>query len=210
MEKEVAIQLTEALIFAAPEPVNESRLAEIIGEVSPHDIRDFVEALNHSYELQGRAFKIVRGGGGWRFATHPRFSQWVKRLISGGARIRLSRAALETLSLIAYRQPVSRADIEAIRRVDCDGVVKLLLERRLIRIKGRGTGPGRPILYATTPEFLKYFGLDSLDEMPAPGELLGQTIATGTPMPVSETAELFQPGGNDDKSKTFNIPVEEA
>jgi segregation and condensation protein B len=163
--------LIEALIFAAPEPVDETTLIEIIGNISKEQISSNIEELNRHYEETGRAFYIVKGGGGYRFATRVEFSQWVRKLVLGSGRMRLSRAALETLSFIAYRQPVTRSDIERVRGVETGGVLRMLLERKLIKVTGRGEGGGRALQYATTQEFLKYFGINSLDELPQPEEL---------------------------------------
>jgi len=166
------IRLVEALIFAAPEPVDEERLAEIITGVSREKVLSLIAELNRQYEATGRAFTIISGGGGFRFATLGEFSRYVRKLVVGLGRLRLSKAPLETVSLIAYRQPVSRSEIEAVRGVDVGGVLRLLLERRLIRVEGRGSGPGRPLLYGTTADFLCHFGLDSLDDLPKPDELV--------------------------------------
>ncbi len=164
-------RLVEALIFAAPEPVDDERLVQLIGTAPAEAVSAAVDALNGEYEREDRSFRIVRGAGGYRFVTLPEYSRWVRRLVVGSGRVRLSRAALETVSLIAYRQPVSRADIEAVRGVDVSGILHMLLERKLVRIVARSQSPGRPLLYGTTPEFLRYFGLNSLDELPRPGEL---------------------------------------
>lgn len=163
--------MVEALIFAAPEPVDADRISQLIPDLTGGDVIRVVDSLNEIYDRTGRAFRIIRGGGGWRFATRSEFSPWVKRLAAGLARMRLTRPGLETLSLIAYRQPVTRAAVEAVRGVDVSGVLKLLLERKLIRVTGREPGSGRALLYGTTSEFLRYFGIDSLDDLPRPGEL---------------------------------------
>lgn len=163
--------LVEALIFAAPEPVGIARLAELINNASYEEISTSITELNKLYEETGRTFRIIHGAGGFRFATRPEFSRWVRKLVMGSSRIRLSRAALETLSLVAYRQPVSRSDIEAVRGVDVGGVLRMLLERKLIQVEGRSPKPGRPLLYATTAYFLRYFGLNSLNDLPQPQEL---------------------------------------
>ncbi len=165
-------QLVEALIFASPEPVDAERLAEIIGDVTCDEVNASIDELNRQYEESERSFSIVSGGGGFRFASRPQFSKWVRKLVIGSGRLRMSRAALETVSLIAYQQPVSRSRIESVRGVDAGGVLKMLLERKLIMVKGRGSGPGRPLLYVTTSDFLTYFGLDSLDDLPKPEELV--------------------------------------
>lgn len=159
-------QLVEALIFASPEPVSTARIAEVAADCSSSEVEDAVSELNSSYERENRAFHIVRAAGGYRFATRASFSPWVRKLLVGSGRVRLTRASLETLSLIAYRQPISRSEIESFRRVDVGGVLKMLLERRLIRIAGKAKTTGRPLLYGTTTEFLKHFGLDSLEDLP--------------------------------------------
>ena len=159
-------QLVEALIFASPEPVALARLAEVIGDCETGEVESVIFGLNESYEREGHAFHIVRAAGGYRFATRAAFSQWVRKLLVGSGRVRLTRASLETLSLIAYRQPISKAEIESFRRVDAGGVLKMLLERRLIRITGKAKTAGRPLLYGTTTEFLKHFGIDALEDLP--------------------------------------------
>lgn len=177
------IGLIEALIFASPEPVDAGRLAEVVGEINSAGVEFLIAELNGSYECEGRAFRIVRAAGGYRFATLPVYGRQVKQLVTGGNRVRLTKASLETLSIIAYRQPISRADIEGLRRVDVGGVLKLLLDRRLIKIAGRAKGAGRPLLYGTTTEFLKHFGIDSLTELPQMAEL-------ATPRKESDMPEL--------------------
>ena len=166
--------IVEALIFVAPDPIGLDRIAEIIGDVTASDVESAIETLNESYERDGRVFRIIRGGGGYRFTTIPEYGRWIKEVVVGGGRIRLSRAALETISIIAYRQPITRGDVEAVRGVELGGILRTLLERGLIKISGRAKTPGRPLLYATTPEFLRHFGLDSLDELPAVGEFIDE------------------------------------
>ncbi len=160
------LQLVESLIFASPEPVAAARLVEVIGECDVSDVESAIFQLNESFEREGRAFHIVRAAGGYRFATRAAFSPWVRKLLVGSGRVRLTRASLETLSLIAYRQPISKAEIESFRRVDAGGVLKMLLERRLIRITGKAKTAGRPLLYGTTTEFLKHFGIDAIEDLP--------------------------------------------
>ena len=185
-----AVQLVEALVFAAPEPVDAGQLCTLVADLPAAQIPKIVEYLNQEYERTGRGFRIIRGGGGWRFATRPEFSPWVKRLAAGLARMRLTRPGLETLSLIAYRQPVTRAAVEAVRGVDVSGVLKLLLERKLIRVTGREPRSGRALLYGTTSEFLRYFGIDSLDDLPRPGEL-ADLRAGGDPSAPQGRIDLF-------------------
>ena len=165
-------QLIEALIFAAPEPVKLENLVEIIGNISADEIVEHIESLNLDYENQNRAFQIIKGAGGYRYATLPEFGPYVKKLVIGSGRIRLSRAALETVSLIAYRQPINRADVEAIRGVDVSGILRMLLERKLIQANANSSKPGKQRFYETTPDFLRYFGIDSLEDLPKPENFL--------------------------------------
>lgn len=158
--------MVEALIFASPEPVPLSRMVEVIGDCEADDVEKAITQLNESFERDGHAFHIVRAAGGYRFATRVSYSPWVRKLLVGSGRVRLTRASLETLSLIAYRQPISKAEIESYRRVDAGGVLRMLLDRRLIRITGKAKTVGRPLLYGTTTEFLKHFGIDSLEDLP--------------------------------------------
>ena len=167
------IRLVEALIFAAPEPVGADDICALIEGFKPEDTIEAVAILNQEYEANERAFQIISGAGGYRFATLPEFGPWVKRLVVGSSRLRLSRAALETLSVIAYQQPLSRGEIESLRGVDVGGVLRLLLERKLVHSVGRSTKPGKALLYGTTEIFLRYFGLSNIEDLPAPHELIG-------------------------------------
>jgi len=164
-------RLVEALIFASPEPIDSMGISELISDLSNEDIPDVVEFLNKEYENQDRAFRIIDGAGGYRYSTLPEYSPWVKKLVVGAGRVRLSRAALETVSLIAYRQPISRSEVEAIRGVDVGGVLRMLGERKLIEISGRSSKPGKARLYVTTSKFLRHFGLNTLDDLPKPSEM---------------------------------------
>ena len=141
------LRIIEALIFASPYPINIERLAELSGISDPEQIKSGVDKLNRLYAASDRAFMVVVGGGGYRFATRPEFSRWIRKLVLGSGRLRLSRAALETISIIAYRQPISRAKIETVRGVDTGGILKMLLDRKLVQVRGRGSGAGRPLLY---------------------------------------------------------------
>ncbi len=134
-------------------------------------IRQAVGLLNDSYNESGRSFHIVEIAGGYQFATKPSVSMYVSRLYKERSRRRLSSAALETLAIVAYKQPVSKADIENIRGVNCDEVLKSLLEKNLVTITGRAETVGRPLLYGTTDEFLRQFGLPSMKDLPKPREI---------------------------------------
>jgi len=168
--------IVEALIFASDTPITEQRIKGVISELETTDIEAIVAQLNEEYDHHGHAFKIVRLAGGYQFVTRSDYAQYIKQYYKGRTRARLSRAALETLSIIAFKQPISRPEIDAIRGVNSDGVVKNLLERNLIYISGRSDQIGHALLYSTTPEFLQYFGINSIADLPRPRdteELLG-------------------------------------
>lgn len=174
-------QIIEALLFATDEPLSVRQMLEIFGEfeagelpqkrVNEEVILSAIEHLNKEYETTGRAMHIVRVAGGYQFATRPHFAPWLGRMVKEKSRKKLSAAALESLAVIAYKQPVTKPEIEAIRGVNADYVIHTLLERNLITIVGRAATPGRPLLYGTTQEFLKHFGLNDLAELPKPREI---------------------------------------
>ncbi|MCH8271620.1 MAG: SMC-Scp complex subunit ScpB [Candidatus Marinimicrobia bacterium] len=159
-------KIIEAIIFASPEPISEGRIKDCIEGTEDLDVDSKVNELNDEYEKNGRSFRIINVAGGYQMTTLPDYEQWVRRVFVSRGRLRLSAQALETLSIVAYRQPVSKPTMESIRGISCDGVIKTLLERTLITIKGREDSPGRPILYGTTNEFLRYFGLINLKDLP--------------------------------------------
>lgn len=172
--------ILESLIFAAPEPIDEKTILQIVDDLESDRIPALVDDLNAEYEETDRTFRIIRGAGGYRFVTQPGFSRWVKHLMTGAGRLKLSRPALETISIIAYRQPISRAEIENIRGVEVSGILRLLLERKLIQVAGRSPTSRRALLYGTTPEFLRHFGLESIDELPKVEELSEDMPHTAT------------------------------
>jgi segregation and condensation protein B len=163
--------ILEALLFAADEPLPARRLAAMIEDATPASIDGLVRDLNADYMREDRAFHVREVAGGYRLVTRPEFASWVADLRASDSSPRLSQAALETLSIVAYKQPVTRAELESIRGVAVEGVLKTLVERELVRITGREEGMGRPLLYGTTDHFLEYFGLPSLDALPRPDEL---------------------------------------
>ncbi|MBS1261834.1 MAG: Segregation and condensation protein B [Calditrichaeota bacterium] len=162
----------EALLFAAEEPLREEDVAAAIPGLLEAGVAQAMDALEQTYRANGHALTVQRVAGGWRLATRAEFAELVRGHLKGRIRGRLSRASLETVSIIAYKQPVSRAEIEQMRGVDTSQVLRHLLERGLINTAGRAEAPGRPLLYETTPAFLTYFGLDSLADLPDPGEVL--------------------------------------
>jgi segregation and condensation protein B len=192
MDREGQKRIVEALVLGAPEPVSAQKLAEIVPGLEPDDARSLLAELGREYEEQGRAFEIWEVAGGYQLRTRPEYASYL-RLLHRERPLRLSRAALETLAVVAYRQPVTRAEIEAVRGVEADAVLKSLLERQLVRVAGHRDVPGRPILYGTTRRFLEVFGLGQLDDLPTLREVedLLALPADGSapPPPVSATAD---------------------
>jgi segregation and condensation protein B len=161
----------EALLFASDTPLSSSRLAALTGDPTPKRVRAAVETLRRFYGETKRSYTIVEVAGGYQLTTLPEYSFIVSQLFKGKKRSRLTQAALETLAIIAYRQPISRMQIEAIRGVNCDGVLATLLERELVSVSGRGEGLGKPFLYSTTKKFLEYLGLKDFHDLPDLAEL---------------------------------------
>lgn len=157
----------EALLFASPDPLSAAEIGRIIGSDRRATV-ELIDALNQKYREWGRSFRIEKFGDKYRFYTLPEFNQYIGRLAEIPRPLRLSRAALEVLSIIAYKQPVVRSEIERIRGVNADGVLRNLLEKGLIEVCGRSDGAGRPLLYRTTWDFLEFFGISDLSELPVP------------------------------------------
>ncbi len=167
----------EAIIFASDEPINEKEIVNVIREIDGDDVKlklgelqSLVDELNDEYEKTNRAFRIIRIAGGYSFATNKEYAKYVGFLSTEKSKRRLSQSALETLALVAYKQPITKPEIETIRGVNSDYMINTLLEKKLIKIIGRAETIGRPLLYGTTDEFLKYFGLNSLSDLPKPRE----------------------------------------
>lgn len=170
MDRQHQKQIVEALILASPEPVSAQRLAQIVPYLKPAKAKELVAELGEEYKQQERAFEIWEVAGGFQIRTRPEFSGYL-RAIHTERPLRLSRAALETLSVIAYKQPTTRAEVEQVRGVDAGATVKSLVERKLVRIAGHRDVPGRPMLYATTKRFLEVFGLAKLEDLPTLREI---------------------------------------
>ncbi len=170
MDRDKQTKIIEALILACPEPLTPGRIGQIVAKCTPAVIRECVDALNRAYEAEGRSFEIWEVAGGYQFRTRPDYASYVQALQQQRPS-RLSRAALETLSIVAYRQPLTRAEIEHIRGVDAGPVLRNLVERHLVKISGHKEVPGRPMLYATTPRFLELFGLTNLEDLPTLREI---------------------------------------
>jgi segregation and condensation protein B len=194
MDRNEQRRIIEALILASPEPVSAARLAEIVPSCEAPQAKDLVNELNTAYQEQDRAFEIWEVAGGYQIRTRAEFSGYLQQLQKQRP-LRLSRAALDTISIIAYKQPVTRAEIEEIRGVDTGAVLKSLLDRRLVRIAGQREVPGRPMLYATTRRFLEVFGLDSLAELPSLRELRDLAAKKGVELPEEPGEELVESEG---------------
>ena len=168
----------EALIFSSDEPISEGEIIRVIKgidgeetEISGNDIQNSVQELNSKYETNKNSFRIVKIANGYLFATSEENAKYVGYLSSEKTKRRLSQAALETLAIIAYKQPITKPELEQIRGVNSDYILNTLLEKNLITITGRAETIGRPLLYGTTSEFLKYFGLYNLSDLPKPREI---------------------------------------
>ncbi|MFQ5806404.1 MAG: SMC-Scp complex subunit ScpB [Phycisphaerae bacterium] len=159
-------QIIEAILFSSDAPLSAARLADLAGSCTPAAVRRQIEALNRKYEQMGLSFRIEAIARGYQMMTLADFRPWVAKLNKQRSETRLSAAALETLSIIAYKQPVIRADVEAIRGVACGEVISRLRDMGLIRVLGRAEVVGRPLLYGTTKKFLAVFGLVDLDDLP--------------------------------------------
>ncbi|MBI5367358.1 MAG: SMC-Scp complex subunit ScpB [Planctomycetes bacterium] len=164
-------QIVESLLFVSDAPVSAAKLAEAIPGAQAAAVREAASALAADYDAQGRAFGLQEVAGGYQIASRPEFVDYVTRLRKGRDEGRLSSAAMETLAIVAYRQPVSRAQIDAIRGVQSGNLLRALLDKALVRIAGREDAPGQPVLYGTTPKFLQALGLASLADLPRPEEL---------------------------------------
>jgi len=178
----------EALLFASDTPVEAAVIQEVLDLDSADAARALVRDLQQRFAEQGRVLQVIEVGGGFRLVTRPEVAPWLVKLARSKTRSRLSRPALETLAIIAYRQPVSRPEVDAARGVNSEGVLDNLLERRLVRIAGRKESAGRPFLYETTREFLVAFGLRDLGDLPkVEGELVVADPAAAVEPTVGET-----------------------
>ena len=221
--------IVEALIFAADEPVTLKQLDAIFNEpaengqpprVRVEEIRDAISRLNDEYSQQHRAYRIIQVGGGFQFATRQEYAEWVGKLYKEKGKRKLSHSALETLAIIAYRQPVTKPEIEAIRGVNADYVLHTLLERGLATITGRATTVGRPLLYGTTREFLKHFGINDLSDLPKPRELeeimdehnretAGHVLEVDTSdEPGSSDPQIISPTGSTNENSNLEVSPE--
>ncbi|HEV3408831.1 MAG TPA: SMC-Scp complex subunit ScpB [Chthoniobacterales bacterium] len=201
-------RVIEALLFSAQKPLTTRELQAAIkaaggedeleqnefAKISEAEVAAALEQLKIEYIEQHRAFQLVEKADGWQLASEPAYARWVRQLYPAAKPARLSPPALETLAIIAYRQPITRADVEAVRGVAIDGVLQNLMERGLVKIAGRADVPGRPLLYETTQFFLEHFGLRNLDELPNAEELRKRYLPTATPPAAPAAVPEAQPG----------------
>jgi segregation and condensation protein B len=203
----------EALVFGSPKPIQVSELLAVLAAAGspeaseeiralvttkPAQVEEALNELKDDYIASQRGFRLVEQVNGWTLVTNPEASPWVKQLYPEAKPTRLSGPALETLAIIAYRQPVTRADVEAVRGVAVDGVMQVLLDRSLVKITGRADVPGRPLLYGTTEYFLQHFGLRTTEELPNSDELKRVVLPTA---PIPEEGEVaVKPKGRKGKA----------
>lgn len=173
----------EAIIMVADEPADPALLAQLV-ELSPPAVEEILARVAEEYEAESRGFRLVKVAGGWRYQSHEDCSPYVERYVLTGQTARLSAAALETLAIVAYKQPISRAQVAAIRGVNVDGVMRTLTQRGYIAESGRDPGPGQATLFSTTPLFLERLGLASIEELPSLGDFI----------PGADVVELLEHG----------------
>jgi segregation and condensation protein B len=184
--------IVESLLFVADEPLSIEQIKQVLSLPDTKMIRQALNELIADYEGRQGAFTLHEVAGGYQFRSHPDYVPWIKRLLQPKPS-RLSKAALETLAIIAYKQPMIRSDVEHLRGVDCGGVLRMLLERKLIRVLGRKEIPGRPLIYATTKQFLQVFDLKNLKDLPSPKEIEALGIeAMDADDPVDETLDTAE------------------
>lgn len=168
--EEVDLMTLEALLMATHSPLTLGQIAEVMDLGSTKPVRRAIEALNQQYDESNRAFRVEQISGGYQVLTLPQFAETLKKMHQKDIDAKLTQAAKETLAIIAYKQPILRADVEAIRGVACGETIRSLMEKHLVKIAGRAEEPGRPILYGTTKRFMEVFGLNSLADLPKPEE----------------------------------------
>ena len=185
MRKSEIKKIIEALLFASPEPLTQAKVNSVFNPETPN-LKNIIKDLNKQYNEEDHAFEIINIAGGFQLVSKKEYETYLRRMLKKTGRISLSVASMDCLAIIAYKQPISRYEIEAIRGVDSSGVLKTLLNKSLIKIKGRDSGPGRPLLYRTTDVFMEYFGINRLSDLPKLKEIselisgdskLGQQIA---------------------------------
>ena len=218
-QKPLAVKEVTAILKAALEAGPDDPQAQAVAAAGTTEIESALDSLRADYEQRGCAFRLNESASGWQVVTRPEYAQWVRQLFPENRPTRLSAPSLETLAIIAYRQPITRADLEAVRGVSVDGVMQTLLDRGLVRIAGRADVPGRPLLYETTREFLDHFALKSLDELPNADELRkvelpapghdGRTPPKSDDNPQTEMPFDQPPAGEETQSGQADAGVED-
>ena len=170
-------KIIEALLFASPDPLTQTKVNNVFDPETPN-LKEIAEGLNEQYVKENHAFEIKQVAGGYQLVSCKAYEHFIRRMLNKSGRLSLSTAALDSLAIIAYKQPIGRYEVESIRGVDCTGVLKTLLTHNLIRIRGRDKGPGRPLLYGTTKKFLEKFGLNTISEIPKLREIAELSSAT--------------------------------
>jgi len=178
--------ILESLLFVSAEPIPLERLMVALGTVSKSELRQALQSLREDFDREGRGLQMVELAGGYQIVTRTEHAPWIKRLAKAKASPKLSRSGMESLAIIAYKQPIVRAEIEQIRGVEVSGVLRTLLERKLIRMVGRKDVPGRPIMYGTTKLFLQQFGLSDLSQLPPLREFKELGEAEQAMLPVED------------------------
>lgn len=182
--------IIESLLFVSEAPLTIDQVKRVLDFEDNSEIQSALEELSKTYEDRKGGFFLREVAGGYQLRTRPEYNKWIKRLLQPQP-VRLSKAALETLAIIAYKQPIMRSDIEHIRGVDCGGILRMLLNRKLIRILGRKEIPGRPLIYATTRQFLEVFDLKDLKDLPSPKEIEALNHSTGAGNDESDSGETM-------------------
>jgi len=206
--------ILEAVLFVSPEPVPVARLMSILGTFSKAEVVQALGILTHDLDQDGRGIQVVQVAGGYRLVTKQEYGPWLKRMDKAKAAQKLSRSALESLAIIAYKQPLVRSEIEEIRGVETSGVLRTLCERKLVRIVGRKDVPGRPIMYGTTKFFLEHFGLQDLSQLPPLREFkeLGESEQALLPIEEEslEVVETSEMSSSEEFSATSDLAEGEA
>jgi segregation and condensation protein B len=198
-------KIIESLLFVAEDPLTAHTLGKAAGNRELGAVRAALDELIQEYHDRDGGFYLAKVAGGYQFRTAPENTPWIKRLIQPNAP-RLSKAALETLAIIAYKQPVIRADIERIRGVDSGGVIRMLLERKLLRVLGRKEIPGRPLIYATTKLFLQVFDLKDLKDLPSPKEIEDMALEARPAATPDNKSGDNEPVGSEEISESSQAP----
>lgn len=192
MEENNLKSAIEALIFACEKPITTEQIKKVLGDLDAAAINRIIDELKHEYEAANRGIRLVEIAGGFQMVTNSNFAPFLKKLFKNRYSEKLSKPALESLAIIAYKQPLTKAEIESLRNVNVDGVMKSLLDKNLIRICGRKKIPGRPFVFGTTREFLEHFGLKSLADLPKMEDFTVMAQKT------QEAANEIEPIGPDD------------